>query len=374
MAIQTQSFTTIVSNAVTAIQGGSRTLIDMTVGSVLRAFVEAVAAITLWLQGIALQIAALTRFASSNGADADTWAADFGFYRLPAKSATGSVTFARFTPTAQVTIPVGTIVQTADGSQRYAVIADVAQPSYSALIGGYLLGAGVASITATVQSTATAAAANATAAFINTIGGALAGVDTVTNPAGFVNGSDAEGDTAFRARFVTYMASLSKATVTAIGNAVLAIQQGVGYTLTENLTYGGTANPGYFYVVVDDGTGSPSSIFLSTASNAIDAVRPIGSTFSVFAPVIVTASVSMTITTAAGYAHAAVVALVVAALQNYINTLALGATLPYTKLSQVAYAASPGITNVTLITLNSSAADLLATTQQIIKASTVTVS
>lgn len=57
MAIQTQNFATIVGNAVTAIQGASKQLVDMTIGSVLRAFVEAVAAIALWLQGIALQIA-----------------------------------------------------------------------------------------------------------------------------------------------------------------------------------------------------------------------------------------------------------------------------------------------------------------------------
>ena len=46
------------------------------------------------------------------------------------------------------------------------------------------------------------------------------------------------------------------------------------YTLVENQTYAGATQYGYFYVVVDDGTGSPSSTLLSSVANAIDAVRP----------------------------------------------------------------------------------------------------
>jgi uncharacterized phage protein gp47/JayE len=373
MAIQTQSFATIVGNAVTAVQGASKQLIDMTVGSVLRSFIEAVAALALWLQGIALQIASLTRFATSNGADADSWAADYGFVRLAAQVASGAVMFARFTPTAQALVPVGTVVQTADGSQKYSVVADTAQPSYNATLGAYVLGAGVSSITATVQSLISAAAANAQAGFINTLGGALPGVDTVTNTLNFTNGADPESDAAFRARFITYIASLSKATKAAIGNAITSIQQGVVYTLTEGFTYAGAAQLGYFYVVVDDGSGTPSGTFLSTVSNAIDVVRPVGSTFGVFAPVLVTANVAMTLTSGTGYVHATVVAQVIAALQAYINTLAIGATLPFTKLASVAFGASAGVTNVTGITLNGGTADLTATIQQVIKTGTLTV-
>lgn len=373
MAIQTQSFTTIVQNAVSAIQGAASSLIDLTVGSVLRSFVEAIAAIVLWLQGIALQIASLTRLATSNGSDADSWGADYGFTRLAAQMAQGAVTFARFTSTLQATVPVGTIVQTADGSQKYTVIADVAQTTYNPALLVYVLAPGVSSITATVQSTVASASANAVAGFINTLGGALPGVDTVTNVLAFSNGANAETDLAFRARFITYIASLSKATKTAIGNAVTSIQQGVTYTLTENFAYGGAAQLGYFYVVVDDGTGTPSAPFLSTVSNAIDVVRPIGSTFGVFAPTLLTANVVMTITTAAGYSHPAIVALVTTALQGYINKLAIGQALPYTQLATIAYGASAAVTNVTGVTLNSGTADLAATSQQVIKAGTLSI-
>jgi len=101
-------------------------------------------------------------------------------------------------------------------------------------------------------------------------------------------------------------------------------------------------------------------------------VRPIGSTFGVFAPVVVTANVAMTLTTAAGYVHSSVVALVNAALTAYINALPLGTSLPYSRLALIAYGASPGVSNVTAITLNGGTADLTATSLQAIKCGTLT--
>ncbi|PKN07943.1 MAG: baseplate protein [Betaproteobacteria bacterium HGW-Betaproteobacteria-18] len=373
MSIQTQTFTQIVQNAVTAIQGGAAQLVDLTVGSILRAFVEATAAIVLWLQGIALQIAALTRFASSSGADADSWAADYGFTRLPAQAATGAVTFARFTPTMQAMIPVGTLVQTADGSQQYQVVADTTPPSYSPALQAYVIAAGAASCTASVVAVNAAAASNASAGMVNTLSGAIPYVDTVTNALGYTNGADAESDAAFRTRFVAWVASLSKATRGAIGNALLSLQQGVSYSITENYLYNGTPSQGHFYVVVDDGTGTPGSTFLSSASNAVDAVRPVGSTFDVHAPVVVSANVAMVLSTASGYDHTATVALVVAALTAYINSLTIGTTLAYSRLAQVAHDASPGVLSATGVTLNSGTADLTATSQQVIKVGTLNI-
>ncbi len=374
MAVQTKSFTTLVSDWVATVQGRASVLIDLTIGSILLSIGEAAAGVALWLQGVALQIAALTRFASSAGADADSWGADFNYPRLGAKAATGPVTFARFTPTAQATIPVGSPVQTQDGTQKYLVVADTNQSAYDAGLNAYVIAVNVASCTATVESTVATAAANVGAGVINTLGSAIPGVDTVTNAAPFENGADPESDPNYKARFPEYIASLSKATKAAIENAIESVQQGVSFTLTENLTYAGATDDGYFYAVVDDGSGAPSSDFLDTVFAAIDAVRGFTIRFGVFAPVVVNANVAMTVTVGAGYTHTAVAALVQAALQSYIDSLALGATLQYTILAQVARGASPGVSNVTGVTLNSGTSDLTATNQQVIKAGTITVS
>lgn len=371
--ITTQDFTTLVRNQVTAIQGYARVLVDLTVGSILRAIVEANAAVVLWLQGLILQLLAITRAATSSGADLDSWVGDFGLTRLAAVAASGQVSFSRFTPSQQAVVPIGTTIQTGDGAQQFTVTLDATNPAYSASLGGYVLAAGVGSINVPVAAATAGVGGNVSAGQINTLTQALPGVDTVSNAAAFTNGVDAESDAALRIRFIAFVASLSKATKGAVGYAITSLKQGVIYTLVENQQYNGTTDYGYFYVVVDDGTGSPGSTFLSNVSNAIEAVRGVGIRFGVFAPVVVTANAGMTITTAAGYDHNAVVALVVAALQSYINALTLGQTLTYSRLAQVAYDASPGVTNVTAVTLNGGTADVTATSKQVIKAGTLTV-
>lgn len=372
MAITSKTLDQLVSDAATAIQGAASALVDMTAGSLLRAFMQAVGGVGMWLQAIALQIAARTRLSTSDDDDADSWVADFGVTRLAAVAATGVVTFSRLTSTTSAVVPVATVVQTSDGAQTYAVVADTDQPAYSAADGGYVLAIGVSSIAASVQAQTAAAAGNVVAGAINTIGSTIAGIDGVTNPAAFTNGSDAESTPALRTRFVSEINNLSKATVSAVGAAIEDLEVGIDYTITENQAYDGTAEPGYFYVVTDDGSGAPSDTFISTVSNAVDRVRAITSTFGVFPPVVVTANVAMTVTIASGYQAGTVTAAVDAALQTFVNTLGLGTSLPYSRLSQVAYDASPGVSNVKGVTLNGGTADLAATAKQVIKAGTIT--
>lgn len=374
MALNILDFTTIVRNQVTAIQARAAGLVDLTIGSLLRSVVEANAGVVQWLQQLIVQLLVTTRAATCSGSDLDSWMADFGFIRLSAVQATGQVTFARFTATQQALIPVGAIVTTTDGTQQYTVLADTSNAAYSATLGGFVIAAGVSNLTVKVQANTAGIAANAQAGTITVISGGIQYVDTVTNASAFSNGAEAEIDTAFRARFVLWVASLSKATKAAIGYALASMQQGVSYTLTENQDYSGNTLYGYFYAVVDDGSGSPSGTFLTSAGAAIEAVRPFCGRYGVFAPTVESANVTLTITTDPAANHATVVALVVSAIQSYLAGLKLGQLLPYTQLANVAYGASPFVTNVTGLTLNDGTSDLATSSKQVIRAGTITVS
>src|SRR3954452_809264 len=120
-SLQTFSFTQLLSNFAAAVQGAASALLDFNPGSVLLAIAEAVSGIVLWLQAIVLQLLTMTRASTSVGADLDTWVADYGVTRLPAAASTGQVTFSRFTATQQAVVPVGTMVQTGDGTQNFTV-------------------------------------------------------------------------------------------------------------------------------------------------------------------------------------------------------------------------------------------------------------
>ena len=368
--LPSKSFTTLVSDFAASCQGAAATLVDFSVGSVLRAIAEATAGVVLWLQAMVLQVLTLTRASTSGGTDLDSWMDDYSFKRLPALAATGLVTFSRFTPTQAALIPVGATVRTADGSQGFTVTASPSNPAWNG--SGYTLTAGTASLTVPVAATVSGSAGNAQANAVTVITGAIPGVDTVTNPGSFTSGIDAESDSSFRSRFALYIASLSKGTKAAVASAILGVRQGLQYTILENVDATGAVSMGNFLVTVTDSTGYPPTALLNQVSEALDAVRPIGSRFTVLAPTVVTANVSMTITNTPGTNHAVVAGNVGVALTQAINALPLGSTLPYTLLAAIAYSV-PGVGNVSAVLLNGATLDIAATPMQKVLAGTVAV-
>lgn len=381
----TKRFATLVSDFAAGAQAASATLLDFSVGSIFRALGEANAGVATWLQKLYLFALSVVRLQTSQGVWVDSWLAQFmpavpgtTSPRLPAVAATGIATFSRFTATAPAVIPVGALVATKDGTQVFAVYADTANPAYSATATaagtpGYVIAAGVATLNAPIQAVDAGAAGNVKANTITALRQGIIGVDAVTNGAPLINGLDAETDAAAKARFKLFIASLPRSTNPAIGYALGSLGQGVQWTITENRQYAGANDNGYLTVVVDDGSGAPSSALLAAAALAVDAYRAAGVRFGVFPPVVIGANVSFTITTAPGYSHSALVASTAAAVGAYINGLGLGNPLRWSRLEQVIYDVSPGITNVTSLQLNSAIADLVATPLQTVKTTSVTV-
>ena len=195
-------------------------------------------------------------------------------------------------------------------------------------------------------------------------------MDTVTNTYELSNGEDEEDDEAFRVRFINYISSLARATKDAVLYAVLSAGLNITCIVVENYSYSGDVSTGYFYVVVDDGTGYPPTELLDLISTKIDAVRPLGSAFAVYAPIVVIADVVATVTVS-GPDGAAIRADVVIAVTNFLNSLELDEPCPYTVLAQIIYNVSPLITNVTGVLLNSGVLDLTTTNHEVIKAGTV---
>ena len=372
MPLNTKTFTQMVSDQIVAIQSRTSLLINFTIGSVLRALVESNSAVGLWMQGMIVQLLATTRAATSTGSDVDTWMADFGITRLPATAASGMVTFSRFTPTVQATIPFGSIVQTADGTQKYTITADSTNSAYSPA--GYVIAAGVTSVTVPALAMTASAAGNVAPNQITTLGQAITYVDTVNNSAAFGGGTNAETDAALRTRFIAYLASLSRATKAAVAYAISTVLPTATFTLLENQQYNGTTDNGYFTVVVDDGSGYPPTSFLNACSAAIDAIRPITTRFGLFPPVAVSVSVTVTTVIAPGYDPVATRSAVQAAITAYINNLVLGQSMTFSRLTQIAYDASPGVSNITGVTLNGGNSDIIVTNKQAIVPLTVTVS
>ncbi|WP_284944570.1 baseplate J/gp47 family protein [Acidisoma cladoniae] len=367
MQISLQNFSTLVTSMATAVQGSAAQLVNFTTGSVLNAIIEANASVALWLQWLILQVLQCTRLATSNGTDVDSFGADFGMTRLAAVAAQGAVTFSRFTPSMAALVPTGVIVTTSDGATRFAVSTDTTNAAWNTVQGGYLLGIGVAGVTVPVSALVAGSAGNVVAGTIGLIASALPGIDTVTNALPLAGGLDAETDTAFRIRFQSFMDSRTRATVQAVVFAATGVQQGLNCTVQENTNGGGGFVPGQFLVTIDDGSGAPPAAVLTSVQAAVDAVRPIGTIFAVSAPIPVLANIAVTLGLATGTDSATAIASVNTAISSFVESLAVGASLPYTRLAQLAYDASASVTNVTGLTLQGGTSDLSAGPGSVIK-------
>lgn len=372
MQLQLQNFASLVGSASAAVQGSARQLVDLTVGSTLRALLEASASIALWVQWLIVQVLQTTRAGTAEGADLDSWMADFGVVRLAPVASVGGLAFGRFTTAGTAVVPAGTLVRTADGSQVFGVVADVSHPAWTGA--GYGMAAGVASVVVPGVAQGTGVAGNVQAGAISLISAALPGVDTVTNAAAFVGGLDGESDAALRARFTRFLDSRARATTGAILYAIDGVQQGLQRTVQENVLPGGAASIGSFVVTVDDGSGAPSASLMAAVGAAVETMRPVGAIYAVMAPTVMTASVSLSVGLAPDAVAGVVRGAVMAAVTSYINGLGLGVPLVWSRLIQVAYDASPLVQGVSAVLVNGDVLDIVPGPGAVMKAGSVVVS
>lgn len=387
MQLTLQSAKTIVQNAAAATQGACAKILNLNVGSGILAILEGSASVMLWLQAQALLVLQATRLSSSQGTDVDTYVADFGLTRAPAVTATGAVTFARLSPTYAAlitpyvvttnsdgsTTATGTTIKTIDGTISFGVLADPTNAAWNAMLGGFVVPIGTASVTVQVQALVAGSSGNVGAGTIGLISSAISGIDTVTNALPFTNGLDPQSDPSVRQQFINFLASRARATLAAIEYAINLVQQGLFYQIVENVALDGSYSPGNFVVYLDDGTGNPPSALRDAVYESVDAYRAIGTTIEVQGPTVVNASIVMTVMALPGYTSANLVGPVASAVTAYVDTVPMGSPALYSRLAQVAYDSTPGIANVSAITLNGAAADIGGGVGQVVRVSSLTV-
>jgi hypothetical protein len=158
-----------------------------------------------------------------------------------------------------------------------------------------------------------------------------------------------------------------------VQNAIANVQQDLDVAIEENTAPDGTVRAGSFLVIVDDGTGYPSSGLLSIVASAVESVRPIGTTFAVVAPQVLTVNVTLT----AVIALAAAASQSISSIQNYIaiylDSLPIGRGASVTRVAQNAYLAGSGIENVAAIQLNGSSSDIIPPPRTVIKSGEILV-
>jgi hypothetical protein len=372
MQLPVLTFSGLIAQMAAGLQGGTVALIDLTIGSVLRALLEASASVALWLQWLVLQVLSTTRAATSVGPDLDSWMADYALNRLAGTPASGAISFARYTVGLATIIPIGCVVLTSDGTQSFLVLEDGSNPAWNGA-GGYTLAAQQSSVSVPAQCSTFGTAGNVQASTIGLLASPIPGVDSVSNALAFAGGTAAESDQDFRSRFQLYINSRSLSTVVAVLNAVVTVQQGLRTVVVENVDPQLNSVPGSFLVIADNGTGMPGGLLLQSIQAAVNAVRPIGSSFAVQGPAIVTASVAVVLETSNALTHAAVAASVQLAVIAWIGTLPIAGTLAISRIDAIAHSCDPSVISVTSTLINGLPSDLVASKTAVILVGSVVV-
>lgn len=174
--------------------------------------------------------------------------------RSQSSPAAGQVVFSRATTSGSVTITTGTTVKTADGVMFTTTAPATITPASIPVLSGHITGQD--SVLTPVAAVLPGSNGNVVAGTVIKFGQKPTGVDSVTNPGPFSQGSDQENDDAFRQRLKNYIAGLAKSTVQALESGVLGAKDPTtNATIIFSNAVEDFTNPGYVDLYVDDGTG-----------------------------------------------------------------------------------------------------------------------
>jgi hypothetical protein len=358
-------------------------------GEPLGAIFNAVALLGVQQEQQTAYVASVARLATCFGADVDSFCAPFSLVRLGAVSSSGSVEASTQSPvTTAVYIPVGSTLLNPD-SIPFLVIADTTQAAYNATLNAYVLAVGQSSIAISVVSQTAGSISNtpANSVFLIYSGPGsqpLTASFTFTNPVAFTNGSDTETDAAMKARFASTFSGQRSGAPASIVGAIQSVQDNLTFSVGDGINPNGSENPdGFFTVVVNvQGQSSgPGSVLIQNVSAAIAKVRPIGISYDVIAPTLLTINATYTLsgTPPAGQTQAQWVAATEAALGAFIDAIGLNAaggttTLSYGRCYAVLFGVA-GVTNIDNLVLNGeSGTDIVAPFATQIVAGTITAS
>lgn len=310
------------------------------------------------------------RASTSTGPDLDSFVADFGLLRLPARKATGQVTFSTASPAvSKVLISLGSIVQTDDATIQYLVVANDTLPAWSAADNAYAIQIGQSTADVAVEAALAGTASNVQDGALIQFGTSIVAVNGVTNASPIQDAKDEEDDVSLRERFVLYINSRARATRAAIFYSIISVQQGIRPILMENVNYSLQPMLGKFVYVVDDGSGNPPAKLMDGVAASVEEYR--GFTIEAIGrrPVEIFPVVSLNVKIASGASVPKTLASVKSAVLDHMNTRAIKETLFAGQIVKAAESVD-GCNGVDLTTgplINGGHSDLVPTGIQIVR-------
>ena len=175
--------------------------------------------------------------------------------RVPATRSIGQVTFSRTGTSGTVTIPAGTVVQTASAVQ------------FATSVAATILDTATTATPVDAVAQLPGAAGNVAANSVTRFGSKPVGVDAVTNGSTFNGGADSEADDVFRARIRAFIASLARGTTEALEFVATNVALSDGRRVRSAHVFEDPDNRGEVVLYVDDGAGTAETVVEVTNEN-----------------------------------------------------------------------------------------------------------
>jgi hypothetical protein len=345
--LNTQSQDDFITQFIAAFAQATGVTPNLGIGDPIEGIADATANTAMFLQYQAQQTTFFARLQTCFGPDVDSFCMQFNFARDGAQFASGQVTLSIPLPAvSQLTIPIGSIIQTTGANIQYQLVPDTNLSSYNAGLQAYVLQTGHTSIVASAVALVAGSVSNVQVAQLVTFGSSSYGFTTVTNVAPIVNGADQESDANYKARFELYIQSLSKATLFAILAACETAFPDFTYTVLNNMTPSGVNTPGWFTVIANNPGETVTSPQLAILLAAVQAVRAFTIEASVVAAIPLTPNINLNIAVVPNAVLSQVQTVVQTAIIGYVNSLPTGAKLYITQLIDVAQNSSSLITSI----------------------------
>lgn len=253
MTFQLKDFKSIVAAMINYSKATQDTLTDFHVGSVTRTLFEAPA---IEIDEFYQQVF----FGLLDAIPVAVYKA-FGFERLPAACASGTVRFSLASvSSSDVTIPAGTVVTSSSDESAYATSEEA------------VIEAGSLSVDIRVTATATGTAYNKGTGEVDQLESSVESIETAVSITAMTGGRDEESDDELKKRFTEYIEALSKSTVKAVLYGVKqAVVRDEDGTVTEYVAQAGIEeSPGIVNLYIYGSGGLPTADLIENAQVIID--------------------------------------------------------------------------------------------------------
>ena len=294
---------------------------------------------------------------TATGTDLDAIGALIGCSRRAGTKAQGYVRFtANSAPSSDITIPEGTRVRT-------LLLADKTYLSFETYSDA-ILEAGNTYVDVLCESVEVGSKYNVSAGLVLKIETPIYGVDSVSNVAAFVGGTDEETDSDYRARIPVYLEGLKRATATALISAAMSVDGIIDAVVEDGAT------PGTVTVTVASSSGTVPAETITAVEEALEDYRGAGIEVTVVGATNDSTNCSFNIYLEEEAVSATVEAACETAVAAYLNSLAIEETAYYFQIVKILMSID-GVLNIASLSLGGGTADITPSSGHKIVAGTI---